>query len=189
MRGTEEGRHRGEEERDKVMGRLEWFRDLKAVFSLLQAKTPDLVTVPRQELTKHVANTKFDLQVAEVYYSKERSVAFSLSEVLHALSSIQETQVSWDQVIDAIFQIGVNRAKSQAREKTTPVTTLTASQSVVEFSSKPVTSQLHTLTVPVKCPPSTSANTVDVSFPEDKLTSVPEVIANSKHMTLLVRVR
>jgi len=155
----------------KVMGRLEWFRDLKTVFSLLQEATS--VSVSRQSLVKQVTATRFELQEADMYYSKERSVAFSFQEVLRALQGMQE-EVTWDQVIDAIFQIGVNRAKQQARANPDTRSGLSGSQSVTQFAPKAAVSPQHGLVMAAKCPPSTSSNTVDMSFPDDKLTALPE---------------
>lgn len=166
-------KHSAEEDKSKVMGRLEWFRDLKSVFSRLQESTPGSVSLPRQELIQHVASTHFDLQEAESYYTKERSVAFSFQEVMLALGGMQE-EVTWDQIIDAIFQIGVNRAKQQARANPNPRSELNGSQSVMQFVGKTAISPQPGVLQAAKCPPSSASNTVDISFPDDKLTSLPE---------------
>ena len=174
------------------MGRLEWFRDLKTVFLGIQEDSLESPAVLKTELMRGVRGYAFDLQDGETYFQREKTVAFSFEEVYGALEALTEVRVTWDQVIDAIFQIGVTRAKHQSKavdDHRSPLVTSHSVTSILPPSSappKPPPSRSPFLTSPPPLPPKSSTNTLDLSFPDDKLTAFPSLMLSERRDTLLV---
>lgn len=118
---------------------MDWFRQLQCLYSSVQEGKDQ--KVEKRRLGEALNRAQLQLRTPEKYYSEETERAFSYAEVRKALSDLRTSQVSWDQIIDAIYTIG--SAEKTELPTSSPskdaVTTLSQYQSI---ASSPLKTQL-----------------------------------------------
>lgn len=119
-----------------VMSRMDWFRELKTLYSSLLKEKDQ--SVKKRHLLEALNRAQLQLRQPQSYYSEETDKAFSYGEVRKAIYDLSEAHISWDQVIDAIFSIGMlERATSPTNSPAKDsVTTITQYQSIVSSPLK-----------------------------------------------------
>lgn len=109
---------------DKVMSRMEWFRDLKLIFNKLLAGEDLLAPVEKSLLLKELAirSNKLELKDPFEYYAKSKVQAFSLGQIREHVSSLDESGVNFDQLIDSLIYLSIEKKRKEKKvAETNPV--------------------------------------------------------------------
>ena len=122
-----------------VMSRMDWFRELKSLYSSLLTEKDQVAK--KRHLLEALNRAQLPLRQPQSYYCEETDKAFSFGEVRKAICDVSDVHLSWDQVIDAIFSIGMQGKAASPTNSTAKdsVTTLNQYQSIV---SSPLKTQL-----------------------------------------------
>ena len=168
-----------------VMGRMEWFRDLRRMFNKLgsceygSSKTfPD--QIQKSVLIQGIKERahKLELQEPSKHLAKSPVMVFSLKEVLSQISEIPETYLVWDKVIDALIQLSVSKKKSQNSQVQMscelPLKTKAKKDPMLEVTSYSI-EQLSTIL---------DQTTAKSSFSNEKSSEKPEEHFNRTSITL-----
>lgn len=101
----------------KVMSRMEWFRDLKVIFNKLVPEEDILTPVDKLLIVKelNIRASKLDLKDPEEYYTKSKVQAFSLCEILAHINSLEDQSVNFDQLIDSLIYLSIDKKRREKK--------------------------------------------------------------------------
>lgn len=91
------------------MGRMEWFRDLRALFLKLSDGQREIVSKDDLIASLYSEGPDLELQDPLKFQAKSAVACYSFEQVLDQLNSAKETLFTWDQVIDYLIQLGLNK--------------------------------------------------------------------------------
>jgi hypothetical protein len=89
------------------MGRMEWFRDMRALFLELSQGKREVVGKDELVEALNLKGPELDLQDPEVFKSANKVVFYSFDQVIRRLDHAKELALTWDQVIDYLIQLGL----------------------------------------------------------------------------------
>ena len=170
---------------DKVMSRMEWFRDLKIIYNKLVNEEDILTPIDKTQILKEL-NTripKLDLKDSIEYYSKSKVQAFSLEEIITHISSLEEKNINFDQLIDSLIYLSIEKKRNK---KTLPIPELLNCQKPLTqpFKDQNYTRNPNSMIIKqfskeynytALKPQNLMKNTTfDLSFPDQKLINYPD---------------
>ncbi|OMJ81453.1 hypothetical protein SteCoe_18070 [Stentor coeruleus] len=106
-----------------VMSRMEWFRDLKIIYNKLISEEDILTPLDKQTIIKELNSraSNLDLKDPEEYYKKSKVQAFSLDEILTHINSLEEQSINFDQLIDSLIYLSIEKKRKEKKPEILPV--------------------------------------------------------------------
>lgn len=103
------------------MGRMEWFRDMRALFLEISDGQRDIVAKADLVAMLSAKGPEMELEDPEIFKSRSSVVHYSFEQVRSQLANAREDQLTWDQVIDYLIQLGLAK-KTAPQPKPLPKT-------------------------------------------------------------------
>ncbi|CAG9330483.1 unnamed protein product [Blepharisma stoltei] len=107
-----------------VMGRMEWFRDLRRIFNKFgiqenKNSENDIDSIQKIQLLEELNNRahKFELQSPSDIDANNSTTYFSFEEVLNCLKSSDSKILTWDKVIDLLISLSVTLKSKKTQRK------------------------------------------------------------------------